>query len=65
MITDLEVVDSWSKIDVVSDEKRLIRTQPDNEPLMSSALIIVGQNFDDRTGTANLKITDSIVKCVL
>lgn len=42
MITDLQVVDSWRKIDVVSDEKRLIRTQPDNEPLMSAALIIVG-----------------------
>ena len=57
MITRVQIVNSWSDVDIMGNQKRVPRFQFQNKLLVPPAFQVIRHNFHYRTGTADLDIT--------
>ena len=62
-IARLERADAAREIDIVRDQHCLPGRQPNDEALMATAFVVVGEDFGDAATALNLNVATAILEC--
>jgi hypothetical protein len=60
LITLLDILNPWGKIDIMSDQHGLTITDAENNPLVTTSLEVISEHFFYQTGALHLDIAQPV-----